>query len=99
EQFMEMSVAELRPQDDRERFTKFIHGLSDDQFVENVGQHLKADGTKIDIAVYSRALTYNGNNARLTAAHDITTTKRTEAELRRTKTFLDAVIEHVPLPI
>ena len=99
EQFMEMSVAELRPQDDRARFAKFIHGLSDDQFVENVGQHLKADGTKIDIAVYSRALTYNGHNARLTAVHDITKTKLTEAELRRTKIFLDAVIEHVPLPI
>jgi diguanylate cyclase (GGDEF)-like protein/PAS domain S-box-containing protein len=99
ERFMEMSVAELRPREDRARFAKFIHGLSNDQFVENVGQHLKADGTKIDIAVYSRALTYNGHNARLTAVHDITKTKLTEAELRRTKIFLDAVIEHVPLPI
>ena len=99
EQFMAMSVAELRPADDRERFKAFIHGLSDDQFIENVGQHIKADGTKIDIAVYSRALTYNGHNARLTVAHDVTKTKLTEAELRRTKIFLDAVIEHVPLPI
>ena len=92
EQFMAMSVAELRPADDRERFKAFIHGLSDDQFIENVGQHIKADGTKIDIAVYSRALTYNGHNARLTVAHDVTKTKLTEAELRRTKIFLDAVI-------
>ena len=99
EQFMAMSVADLRPADDRERFKAFIHGLSDDQFIENVGQHIKADGTKIDIAVYSRALTYNGHNARLTVAHDVTKTKLTEAELRRTKIFLDAVIEHVPLPI
>ena len=99
DQFMAMSVADLRPADDRERFKSFIHGLSDDQFVENVGQHIKADGTKIDIAVYSRALTYNGHNARLTVVHDVTKTKLTEAELRRTKIFLDAVIEHVPLPI
>jgi diguanylate cyclase (GGDEF)-like protein/PAS domain S-box-containing protein len=99
EQFMAMSVADLRPPDDRERFKAFIHGLSDDQFVENVGQHIKADGTKIDIAVYSRALNYNGHNARLTVVHDITKTKLTEAELRRTKIFLDAVIEHVPVPI
>ena len=42
EQFMAMSVADLRPSDDRERFKAFIHGLSDDQFVENVGQHIKA---------------------------------------------------------
>ena len=99
EQFMAMNVADLRPTDDRERFKAFIRGLSTDQFVENVGQHIKADGTKIDIAVYSRALTYNGRSARLTVVHDVTKTKLTEAELRRTKIFLDAVIEHVPVPI
>jgi diguanylate cyclase (GGDEF)-like protein/PAS domain S-box-containing protein len=99
EQFMAMNVADLRPTDDRARFKAFIRGLSADQFVENVGQHIKADGTKIDIAVYSRALTYNGRSARLTVVHDVTKTKLTEAELRRTKIFLDAVIEHVPVPI
>jgi diguanylate cyclase (GGDEF)-like protein/PAS domain S-box-containing protein len=99
EQFMAMSVADLRPADDRERFKAFIKTLSDDQFVENVGQHITADGTRIDVAVYSRALTYEGHSARLTVVHDITKTKLTEAELRRTKIFLDAVIEHVPLPI
>ncbi|HET9715424.1 MAG TPA: EAL domain-containing protein [Pseudolabrys sp.] len=99
EQFMAMSVVDLRPAHDRERFKTFIRGLSDDQFVENIGQHIKADGTKIDVAVYSRAMTYEGRGARLTVIHDITKTKQTETELRRTKIFLDAVIEHVPLPI
>jgi diguanylate cyclase (GGDEF)-like protein/PAS domain S-box-containing protein len=99
EQFMAMSVADLRPVEDHERFKSFIQGLSDDQFVENFGQHIKANGTKIDVAVYSRALAYNGRSARLTVVHDITKTKLAEAELRRTQIFLDAVIEHVPLPI
>ncbi|HZP71090.1 MAG TPA: PAS-domain containing protein [Pseudolabrys sp.] len=99
EQFMAMSVADLRPPEDRDRFRTFIQSLSDDQFVENVGEHITADGRKINVAVYSRALTYNGHNARLTVIHDVTKTKLTEAELRRTKIFLDAVIEHVPLPI
>ncbi len=96
---MTMTVPDLRPAEDRERFTAFLHGLADDQFNENIGQHIKADGSKIDIAVFSRALKYNGRKARLTVIHDITKTKRTEAELRRTKIFLDAVIEHVPVPI
>src|SRR6188508_296525 len=46
EQFMSMTLAELRPPEDRERFTAFIHSLADDQFVENIGQHTKADGTQ-----------------------------------------------------
>ncbi len=96
---MAMTVPDLRPAEDRERFTAFLHSLAYDQFNENVGQHIKADGSRIDVAVYSRALIYNGHPARLTAIHDITKTKRIEAELRRTKIFLDAVIEHVPVPI
>src|SRR5689334_13058656 len=78
---------------------RYLEGLHDHQVAENIGQHIKADGSAIDIAVYSRALTYNGHSARLAVIHDITKTKKTEAELRRTKIFLDAVIEHVPVPI
>jgi diguanylate cyclase (GGDEF)-like protein/PAS domain S-box-containing protein len=99
EQFMTMTVPDLRPAEDRDRFRGFLHGLAHDQFNENIGQHITADGTNIDIAVYSRALNYNGRSARLAVIHDITKTKQTEAELRRTKIFLDAVIEHVPVPI
>jgi len=99
EQFMTMTVPDLRPADDRERFRGFLHSLAHDQFNENIGKHITADGSEIDIAVYSRALNYNGCSARLAVIHDITKTKKTEAELRRTKIFLDAVIEHVPVPI
>ena len=98
-QFMSMTLAELRPPEDRERFAAFIHSLADDQFVENIGQHTKADGTQVDVAVHSKALTYEGRDARLTVVHDITKTKHAEGELRRTKIFLNAVIEHVPVPI
>ena len=99
EQFMSMTVPDLRPFDDRANFAKFLRGLSDDQMAENIGQHVKANGTLIDIAVYSRSLIYAGHKARLTAIHDITKAKQAEDELRRTKIFLDTVIEHVPLPI
>jgi diguanylate cyclase (GGDEF)-like protein/PAS domain S-box-containing protein len=98
-QFMAMTVADLRPPEDRARFASFIRSLSEEQFHENVGQHCKADGASIDVAVCSRALVYNGHEARLTAIHDISKIKEAEGALRRTKMFLDAVIEHVPLPI
>jgi diguanylate cyclase (GGDEF)-like protein/PAS domain S-box-containing protein len=98
-QFMSMTVAELRPPEDRERFSAFIHNLSADQFIENIGQHTRADGTQIDVAVHSKALNYEGRDARLTVVHDITKTKHAEGELRSTKIFLNAVIEHVPVPI
>ena len=99
EQFMAMSVTELRPEGDRERFGKFLRALEPDQFGENIGQHVTAGGKIIDVSVYSRVLTYAGRNARLTAVHDISAAKLAENELRRTQKFLDAIIEHVPIPI
>ena len=99
EQFLAMTVVDLRPGEDRVQFASFIRSLADQQFHENVGQHRKADGTSIDVAVCSRTLVYNGHEARLAAIHDISKIVEAEGALRRTKMFLDAVVEHVPLPI
>ncbi len=99
QQFMSMTVTQLRPREDRDRFGKFLRTLDPDQFDENIGQHITADGQIIEVSVYSRVLTYAGCNARLTAVHDITKAKQAENELRRTQKFLDAIIEHVPIPI
>jgi len=98
-QFMAMTVSQLRPEADRRRFGDFLRSLEPDQFVENVGQHVKSDGKVIDVSVYSRALIYAGRSARLTVVHDISQSKHVENELRRTQKFLDAIIEHVPVPI
>lgn len=99
EQFMSMTVPELRPEADRERFGNFLRSLELSQFTENIGQHVTRDGTSIDVSVSSRALTYAGRNARLTVIHDISKSKQAERELRHTQKFLDAIIEHVPAPI
>jgi diguanylate cyclase (GGDEF)-like protein/PAS domain S-box-containing protein len=44
-------------------------------------KHVKADGTLIDLAIYSRNLVYNGRSAVLLALMDITERKRAEARL------------------
>jgi diguanylate cyclase (GGDEF)-like protein/PAS domain S-box-containing protein len=99
EQFLTMTVPQLRPDADRERFGNFLRTLEPSQFAGNIGQHITSDGTLIDVSVSSRALTYAGHNARLTVIHDISQSKQAERELRRTQKFLDAIIEHVPVPI
>jgi diguanylate cyclase (GGDEF)-like protein/PAS domain S-box-containing protein len=99
EKFMTMTVPDFRPPEDRERFRNHLRNLPDVQFTQNVGQHYKADGTMIDVSVLSRVITYEGHDARLSAIVDITKVKFAEAELSRTKKFLDTVVEHVPLPI
>jgi diguanylate cyclase (GGDEF)-like protein/PAS domain S-box-containing protein len=99
EQFMAMTALDLRPAADRDRFADQLRALPDIQLTENIGQHLKADGSPIDVVIFSRTLNYAGHQGRLAVIHDITKLTLAEKELLRTRKFLDAVIEHVPLPI
>ena len=99
EQFMAMTVPDLRPAADRDRFANYLRTLPNVQLTENIVQHRKSDGNVIDVLVYSRAMIYGARPARLAVAHDITKVTLAKNELRRTKNFLDAVIEHVPVPI
>jgi diguanylate cyclase (GGDEF)-like protein/PAS domain S-box-containing protein len=99
EQFMAMTLADLQPPADRERFAQHLRTVPDVQLTGNIRQHWKADGNPIDLIVFSRTLNYAGHQARLAVIHDITKVTLAENELRRTKKFLDTVIEHVPVSI
>src|SRR5258708_11303592 len=54
---------------------------SSDELTARTWKHVRADGTLIDLAIYSRELTYNDRPAVLLALMDITERKRAEARL------------------
>ncbi|WP_291688967.1 EAL domain-containing protein [Bradyrhizobium sp.] len=54
---------------------------SSDELTARTWKHVRADGTLIDLAVYSRHLVYNDQPAVLLALMDITERKRAEARL------------------
>ncbi|ABE37399.1 diguanylate cyclase/phosphodiesterase [Rhodopseudomonas palustris BisB5] len=54
---------------------------TDDERAARTWKHVKADGSLIDLAIYSRQLTYNGEPAVLLALMDITERKRAEMRL------------------
>jgi len=66
---------------------------------EQIWRHRKADGTDIEIAIYSRALRYEGRAAVLVAVRDVTEQRKAEVERDRARAFLDTVIENVPMTI
>src|SRR6202012_1156073 len=55
--------------------------LSNDEQAARTWKHVKADGTLIDLAIYSNHLVYNDQPAILLALMDITERKRAEARL------------------
>src|SRR5260370_40070635 len=52
-----------------------------DELTARTWKHVRADGTLIDLAIYSRELVYNDRPAVLLALMDITERKRAEARL------------------
>jgi len=98
EKFMTMVATDLRAPNDTTPLA-FVRGLSDSESVEHVRHHCRADGTEIYVTIFSRTLIYDNKNAWLVAINDITVRKLAEDELRRTKMFLNTVIESVPMPI
>ena len=99
EQFGGLRVTDVRPADSRKKFTEWAAAIPQTDRANNMWQHLTADGRVLDVSTYSQALEYEGRNARLVAVHDVTEQKRATEELAKTRMFLDAVIENVPLPI
>jgi diguanylate cyclase (GGDEF)-like protein/PAS domain S-box-containing protein len=99
EQFLALTVADIRPPEDRERCVQHISDCRGTQSGEGVWRHRKADGTDIEVAIYSRILHYEGRVTILVAVRDITEQRKAEAERDRAREFLDTVIENVPMTI
>ena len=99
EQFLALTVADIRPPEDRERVTRQVRDHRGLQSGEQIWRHRKADGTDIEVAIYSRALRYEGRTAVLVAVRDITEQRKAEVERDRARAFLDTVIENVPMTI
>ncbi|MGD0025134.1 MAG: EAL domain-containing protein [Xanthobacteraceae bacterium] len=98
EQFLAMTAFDVRSPEERERLARFQREPVT-QRGEQIWQHQKSNGAKIDVAIYSKLLKYEGRTAFFVAAIDVTESKRAADELRRMHGFLDTVIENAPMPI
>jgi diguanylate cyclase (GGDEF)-like protein/PAS domain S-box-containing protein len=101
DQFMKMKVSDLRAEDDRgESLSDYLNDMRANRHVQGrVVKHRRSDGNMMDIEIYSRPLIYDDRAARITVVQDITRAKLATDELSRTRKFLDAVIENVPVPL
>jgi diguanylate cyclase (GGDEF)-like protein/PAS domain S-box-containing protein len=98
EQFLTMKITDTRAEDPVVAEAK-IRALPEVQNSQNVVLHRRADGSTFPVSICSRIMNYEGRKVRLAAITDVSAQKMAENDLRRTKKFLDTVIENVPMPV
>ncbi|MGP0090271.1 MAG: PAS-domain containing protein [Xanthobacteraceae bacterium] len=98
-EFLAMTLLDIRPAEDRELVRALAGTGQGDYLSGRTWRHLKASGERIDAAVFSQALVYQGASASLVAIVDITERKSVEDELRRTRAFLHTILDNIPATV
>ncbi|MBI2318299.1 MAG: PAS domain S-box protein, partial [Betaproteobacteria bacterium] len=94
EQFLAMTIADLRPAEDTPALLEYVSADSGKAFLKNESErHHQKDGTPIDVEITSHLIDFDGRRARIVCAHDITERKRTERVLREAEEQFRGLVE------
>lgn len=83
EEFLGLTIAQIRPEEDLERFLENVRSTRDEPLSVAEWRHRRKDGTILHVEVMSRPLLYNGRPARLVIAADITEKKELQEQFLR----------------
>ena len=83
DEFLRMTIFEIRPPEERRRLQAVIEERKADQFSRPLGtfKHQRKDGSIIDVEITSHGLQFEGRPARVVLAQDVTERKRVEQAL------------------
>lgn len=96
EEFLKMTIKDIRP---AEQIPALMANLANPpQVLEKSSgwQHLKKDGTLIDVEISSHSLNFEGRPARMVLANDVTEQKKTEQALKRSEAQFRTLVEQMP---
>jgi len=99
EEFLTMTLKDIRPAEEIPTLLDNISRNKEEFQSSSNWHHRKKDGSVIEVEITSHATTYNGRNARVVLAKDVTEQRRQERELRDTKTYLEKLLDNANAPI
>jgi len=88
DEFLQMSITDIRPYEDIPTLIDYIHGQS--ALRHAPWRHRLKDGAVIDVEITSHDLLFHGKEATLVMANDITVRKKGEDDLKRSRAGLVA---------
>lgn len=95
DQMTRMTVMDLRHPDERAAALELARTGEGNYQAGALRRHIKADGTTIDVAIYSKPLLYHGTPATLFAAVDVTERLQARRLLEERKQQLDTALENM----
>lgn len=98
-EWSKMNMLDIRPTEDHELIKDFAEQMkSKDELYESKDKrrHLTKSGLVLQMEISSHKINYNGKNAVLSLARDISEEQKTQAALKESKEQLALFIEHSP---
>ncbi|MVN91945.1 PAS domain S-box protein [Mucilaginibacter sp. HME9299] len=83
DEFLSMSILDMRPDEDRQRVIESISQVSDQLKPSGVWRHLKRDGSEVSVAISSQQIAFNKKRHIMVTAQDVTQKLAYEQELKR----------------
>ena len=95
EEFLSLTIKDIRPPDDVPALLENAANTPRDAETSGTWKHRKKDGTLIDVEITSHPLVYDGRDARLVVATNITTRKKAEETLRQSEERFRLLVSEV----
>lgn len=97
EEFLNMSITDIRPKEDIPRLLRAVKGISNRYSTSSIyWRHLKKDGTLVWASITGHGVKYEGKNAEMVMAIDVTNELQIKEEILRSKKNLNTLINNTP---
>jgi PAS domain S-box-containing protein len=95
DEFLRLKITDIRPQEDVPSLMESVRAESESAEDSGPWRHRKKSGEIIDVQIRSYPLKFDGRNARLVAATDVTEKKRAEDALKQSEERLRMIISNI----
>ncbi len=99
EEFLNMTLADLRPVDEVPRLQEAVHTRQDGLNRSEGWHHIKKNGEAITVEIISHTVEYNGEKHVLVLANDITQRRQIEAALQESENRYRSILDLSPAGI
>jgi len=99
EEFLAMTILDIRPEEDIPTLLSHISEPKEGLQPPEIWRHRKKNGSTILVEITSHELAFEGRNAQLVLANDVTERLKAEADLRHSEEKFSKTFRSSPLPI